>query len=101
MSLLYRVVQDQEDAVTTDRPQSSTGMGKSLADMVFNPDKCEPAQGAKCNLQTSYITPGQSLKETSKAKYFGVTIDSKLSGNSLIDAVTKRTNQATACLSST
>ena len=35
-------------------------------------------------------------KKLQKTKYVGVTIDSKLSGNSHIDAVTNRANQTTA-----
>ena len=68
--------------------------------MVFNPDKCEHIQitNKRNVIPTSYSIHGQTLKETSKAKYLGVTIDSKLSWNSHIDAVTKRANQTTAFL---
>ena len=43
-------------------------------------------------IQTSYNIHRQTLKEPSKAKYLGVTIDSKLPWNSQIDTVTKRAN---------
>ena len=49
-------------------------------------------------IQTSYNIHGQTLKETSEAKYIGVIIDSKLSWNSHTDAVKKRANQTTAVL---
>ena len=49
-------------------------------------------------IQTSYNIHGQTLIETSKPKYLGVTIASKLSWNSHIDAVTKRAGQTTAFL---
>ena len=45
-----------------------------------------------------YNIPGQTFKETLKAKYLGVTIDSKLSWNSYNDALIKRANQTIAFL---
>ena len=41
---------------------------------------------------------GQVLKETTKAKYLGVTIDETLSWNSHLDMVTKRANQTISFL---
>ena len=49
-------------------------------------------------IQTSNNIHGQTLEETSKAKSLGVSIESKLLGNSHIDAVTKKANQTTAFL---
>ena len=45
-----------------------------------------------------YNIHGQTLNETSKAKYLGVHIDNTLSWNSHIDTVTKKANQTTAFL---
>ena len=57
--------------------------------MVFNPDMCEHTNKRNV-IQTSYYIHGQTLKETSKAKYLEeVTIDSNLSWNSHINTVTK------------
>ena len=70
--------------------------------MVFNPDKCEHIRTTnKRNvMQASYNILVHTLKVpvTSKAKYLGVTVDSRLSWNSHNDAATKRTNQTTAFL---
>ena len=41
---------------------------------------------------------GHTLKETTQAKYLGVTIDNKLSWNSHVNQMTKRANQTTAFL---
>ena len=49
-------------------------------------------------IQTSYNIHGQTLKETTQAKYLRVTLDNKLSWNSYVDQVTKRANQTTAFL---
>ena len=68
--------------------------------MVFNRDKCEHIRTTnKRNvMQAPYNILVQTLKVTSKAKYLGVTVDSRLSWNSHNDAATKRTNQTTAFL---
>ena len=63
--------------------------------MVFNPDKSEHIRltNKRKVIQTSYNIHGQTLNETSKAKYLGVTIDNTVSWNSHFDTVTKRANQ--------
>ena len=68
--------------------------------MDFNPDKCEHIQSTNKRkvIQTSYNIHGQTLNETSKARYFGDTIDNTLSWKSHIDTVTKKANQTTAAL---
>ena len=68
--------------------------------MAFNPDKCEHIRitNKKKIVQSSYQIHGQVLKETTKAKYLGVTIDKTLSWNSHIDTVTKRANQTISFL---
>ena len=68
--------------------------------MLFNPDKCEHNRITnKRNIfQTSYNIHRHTLKETTQARYLGVTIDNKLSWNSHVNQVTKRANQTTAFL---
>ena len=63
--------------------------------MDFNPHKCEHIRitNKRKIIQTTYKIYGQVLKETTKAKYIGVTIDKTLSWNNHIDMVTKRANQ--------
>ena len=59
--------------------------------MVCNPDKCEHIRitNKRNVIQTSYDINRHTSKGTSKAKYLGVNIDSKLSLNSYIYIVTK------------
>ena len=68
--------------------------------MVFNPDKCKHIRitNKQKVIQTSYNIHGQTLNETSKAKYLGVTIDNTLSWNSHIYTVTKKASQTTTFL---
>ena len=63
--------------------------------MFFNPDKCEHIRitNKRKVIQTSYNIHGQTLNETSKAKYLGVTIDNTLSWNSHIGIMKKKANQ--------
>ena len=65
--------------------------------MLFNPDKFEHIRitNKRNIIQTSYNIHGHTLKETTQAKYPGVTNDNKLSWNSHVDQVTKRANQTT------
>ena len=49
-------------------------------------------------IQASFTIHGQKLKDTSQAKYLGVTIDDKLTWDSHTDIVTKRANQTTVFL---
>ena len=62
--------------------------------MAFNPNKCKHIRVTNKwkIVQSSYKIHGQVLKETTKAKYLGVTTDSKMTWNSHVDVVTKRAN---------
>ena len=55
--------------------------GKESVNCFFNPDKCEHIRitNKRKVIQTSYNIHGQTMNQTSKAKYFGVTIDNTLS----------------------
>ena len=90
--LLCRVIKGHQD--------NQLQEWKRTGRCCFNPDKSEHIQiTSKRNIiQTSYNIHGQTLKETSQAKYLGVTIDNKMSWNSHVDQVTKRANQTTAFL---
>ena len=98
--LLYRVISSQEDAASLQEYLDRLLEWESDWQMAFNPDKCEQIRitNKKKIVQSSYQIHGQVLKEPTKAKYFGVTIDKTLSWKSHIDKVTKRANQTISFL---
>ena len=98
--LLYRVISSQEDAASLQEDLDRLQEWESDWQMAFNPDKCEHIRitNKKKIVQSSYQIQGQVLKEITKAKYLGVTIDKTLSWNSHIDTVTKRANQTISFL---
>ena len=98
--LLYSVIWHQQDAASLQTDLNHLQEWVREWQMVFNPDKCEHTRitNKRKVIQTSYNIHGQTLNETSKAKYLGVTIDNTLSLNSHIDIVTKKANQTTAFL---
>ena len=93
--LLYRVITNQEDAASLQEDLDYLQEWERDWQMNFNKDKCEHIRitNKRKIIQTTYKIHGQVLKETTKAKYLGVTIDKTLSWNSHIDMVTKRANQ--------
>ena len=68
--------------------------------MDFNPDKCEviTITNKRKTIRGTYFIHQQQLKETDKAKYLVITIDSKLRWNHHINANTKKENYTTAFL---
>ena len=62
--------------------------------MMFNPDKCEMIRitNKRNVIDKPYSIHGQTLKQTKKTKYLGVTIDNTLSWNSHIDSTEKKAN---------
>ena len=98
--LLYRVIQDHKAAELLQTDLNQRKEWENDWQMMFNPDKCEQIRitNKRKIVQTSYNIHGQTLKETTQAKYLGVTVDNKLSWNSHVDIVTKRANQTTAFL---
>ena len=98
--LLYRVIKGHQDAERLQADLNQLQEWEKDWQMLFNPDKCEHIRitNKRNIIQTSYNIHGHTLKETTQAKYLGVTIDNKLSWNSHVDQVTKRANQTTAFL---
>ncbi|MCG7868954.1 MAG: reverse transcriptase family protein, partial [Candidatus Thiodiazotropha taylori] len=98
--LLYREISSQEDAASLQEDLDHLQEWERDWQMLFNPDKCEHIRitNKRKIVQTSYNIHGHVLKETTKAKYLGVTIDSKLTWNSHVDVVTKRANQTISFL---
>ena len=90
--LLYRVISNQEDAASLQEDLDHLQEWERDWQMNLNPDKCEHIRisNKRKIIQTTYKIHGQVLKETSKAKNLGVTIDKTLSWNSHIDMVTKK-----------
>ena len=98
--LLYRVIKGHQDAERLQADLNQLQEWEKDWQMLFNPDKCEHIwiTNKRNIIQTSYNIHGHILKETTQAKYLGVTINNKLSWNSHVDQVTKRANQTTAFL---
>ena len=98
--LLYIVISSQEDAASLQEDLDRLQEWESDWQMAFNPNKCEHIRitNKKKIVQSSYQIHGHVLKETTKAKCLGVTIDKTLSWNIHIDTVTKRANQTISFL---
>ncbi len=62
--------------------------------MSLNPDKCQLLRvtNKRTTYTETYYICGQELKQVDSAKYIGIYIDSKLTWNSHIDLITKKTN---------
>ena len=98
--LLYRVIKGHQDAERLQADLNQFQEWEKDWQMLFNPDKCEHIRitNKRNIIQTSYNIHGHTLKETTQAKYLGVTIDNKLSWNSHVNQMMKRANQTTAFL---
>ena len=98
--LLYKVIKGHQDAERLQADLNQFQEWEKDWQMLFNPDKCEHIRitNKRNIIQTSYNIHGHTLKETTQAKYLGVTIDNKLSWNSHVNQMTKRANQTTAFL---
>ena len=94
------MISNQEDAASLQEDLDHLQEWERDWQMNINPDKYEKIRITikRKIIQTTYEIHGQVLKETTKAKYLGVTIDKTLSWNSHIDMVTKRANQTISFL---
>ena len=97
---VYRVIKGHQDTERLHADLNQFQEWERDWQMLFNPDKREHFRITNKGkiIQTSYNIHGHTLKETTQAKYLGVTIDNKLSWNSHVNQVTKRPNQTTAFL---
>ena len=68
--------------------------------MSFNPDKCEVIRitNKRKTINAQYSIHGQVLQMTDKAKYLGITIDSKISWGPHINNITKKATNTLASL---
>ena len=97
--LLYRVIEDQQDAASLQTDLNHLQEWEREWQMVFDPDKCEHIRitNKRKVIRTSYNIHGQTLNETSKAMYLGV-IQTILCPGTAISTVTKKANQTKAFL---
>ena len=88
--LLYKVIQGNKDAELLQEDLDQLQEWEKDWQMLFNLGKCEHIRitNKRRIIQTSFTIHGQKLKETSEAKYLGITIDDKLTWNSHTDIVT-------------
>jgi hypothetical protein len=98
--LLYRTISSEEDSIALQQDLDRLQEWEQDWLMMFNPDKCEMIRitNKRKVITWSYAIHGQTLKQTNKAKYLGVTLDNTLSWNSHIDATAKKANTTTAFL---
>ena len=98
--LLYRTINTDKDSTALQEDLAHLEEWEKDWQMMFNPDKCEVIHITNKRKPTcaSYNLHGQTLLQTNKAKYLGVTIDNKLTWNSHIDAVTKKANNTLSFL---
>jgi hypothetical protein len=68
--------------------------------MSFNPEKCEVIRitNKRRIIEASYSIHGHTLQHTAKAKYLGITTDSKIQWGSHIYNITRKANVTTAIL---
>jgi hypothetical protein len=68
--------------------------------MSFNPDKCKVIRitNKRNVIKASYTIHGQVLQMTNKAKYLGITIDSKLSCGPHVSNITREASNTLAFL---
>ena len=98
--LLYRTINTEKDSRALQEDLDHLQEWEQDWQMMFNPDKCEMIRitNKRKVITGSYSIHGQTLKQTNKAKYLGVTLDNKLSWNNHIDATAKKANSTTAFL---
>ena len=98
-ALLYRRINTTDDAKILQRDLDALQTWENKWQMAFNPDKCEVLRVTtkkKHIINASYNIHGHTLQTVDKAKYLGVTIDSKLSFNAHIDNICKKANKTRA-----
>ena len=88
--LLYRVISNPKDAASVQEGLDRLQEWERDWQMVFNPDKCEHIRiiNNRNIVQSTYKIHVLVIKETTKAKCLGITIDRTLSWNSHTDTVT-------------
>ena len=90
--LLYRTINSDKDAAALQDDLNQLQRWEQDWQMKFNPDKCEVIHITNKHkvISSTYKIHRQTLQQTNKARYLGVTIDSSLSWNPHVEAVTKK-----------
>ena len=98
--LLYRTITSEENATALQEDLDQLQQWERDWQMKFNPNKCEVIRitNKRKVINSSYKIHNQTLQQTSKARYLGVTIDSSLSWNPHVAAVTKKANNTVSFL---
>ena len=101
-SVLYRQVSSPEDATSLQKDLLACppSLGIDML-MRFNASKCQVVQvtNKRNPFPAKYTIHGQVLETVNSAKYLGVQLDSKLSFNNHVDAITRKANQTRAAFS--
>ena len=101
-SVLYRLVSSPEDATNLQKDLDALQAWESTWLMRFNASKCHVVQvtSKRKPFPATYSTiHGQFLKTVNSAKYLGVQLDTKISFNNHVDAITRKANRTRAFFS--
>ena len=98
--LLYRIIRSEADTIKLQEDLDRLQMWEKNWLMSFNPDKCEVIRitNKRKTINAQYSIHGQVLQMTDKAKYLGITIDSKISWGPHINNITKKATNTLAFL---
>ena len=98
--LLYRTIHTPSDTAQLQQDLDSLRQWEEDWQMEFNPTKCELIRitNKKTPIITEYTIHDQRLNTTTKAKYLGITIDSKLTWAAHIKTTTQKANNTLAFL---
>ena len=90
--LMYHTIASKEDAAALQEDLDQLQKWEQDWQMKFNTGKCEVIciTNKRKVINRAYKIHGQTVQNTKKAKYLGVTIDSSLTWNAHVDAIAKR-----------
>ena len=99
-SLVYREIKNSKDCKALQEDLDSLQEWEKTWKMEFHPDKCQVLKitNKKNKVEDEYTLHGQTLKESNKAKYLGVTIDNKLDWKEHQNAMCNKANNVLAFL---
>ena len=91
--IIYRTIKTEKDSEVLQRDLDD--LQKWESNCLSTQKKCQLLRVSKKKKQiiTNYVIHGKSLTQTNNAKYLGVLINDKLSWNSHIDEVIKKSKK--------